>query len=292
MPTPLPPFTIDQPTTLEEASRLLADGGEDVRPYAGGTELLLMMKQGGLRYERLVDVKTIPGLDTIELRDGALWIGALATHLALERSPLLREHLPALAELEGKVANPRVRASGTIGGNLCFAEPHSDPATLLLCLDARAHLHGPDGDRVLPIDELIVGPYETALAEGELLRALEIPLRGPGWRADYRKFQVRERPMLGLALALELDESAGAITAARVAVGSASPTPRRAPEAEALLVGRLAEVAGRLGAAADAVTEAAELLDDLDGAAEYKAHLIGVFLRQAFARLTNAGRGG
>src|SRR4051812_42220884 len=98
MPIPLPPFTIEQPASLDEASRMLLDGGEDARPYAGGTELLLVMKHGGLRYDRLVDVKTIPGLDQIEVRGGedgeaadeALWIGAAVTHLMLERSRLVR----------------------------------------------------------------------------------------------------------------------------------------------------------------------------------------------------------
>src|SRR3954468_20965885 len=184
---PLPPFPIQQPATLAEASRMLVAGGEDARPYAGGTELLLVMKQGGLRYDRLVDVKTIPGLDQIEVRGGAagdaLWIGAGVTHLMLERSRLVRAHLPSLADLEAKVANPRVRASGTLAGNLCFAEPHSDPAVLLLCLDARVYLAGPDGERTLSLEEFVLGPYETALAEGELLRAIEIPLRGGGWRS-------------------------------------------------------------------------------------------------------------
>lgn len=289
MPIPLPPFTIDQASTLAEAARLLTAGDDDSRAYAGGTELLLVMKHGGLSYDRLVDIKTVPGLDAIEERDGAIWIGALATHLTLERSPLTRSRLPALADLERKVANPRVRSTGTIGGNLCFAEPHSDPATLLLCLDARLHIVGPDGERVLPMDELIVGPYETALGEGELLRAIEIPLAACDWRAEYRKLQIRERPMLGLALALDVDPAGPAdqsIRGAKVAVGSVSPSPRRVPEAEALLVGSTSEAAVRLPEAAAAVAEAAELLDDLDGSAEYKRHLIGVLLRQSFERLT------
>ncbi|MCC6176988.1 MAG: FAD binding domain-containing protein [Chloroflexi bacterium] len=294
MPSLLPPFSIDQPTTLDEASRLLAATPDDARAYAGGTELLLVMKHGGLRYERLVDVKTIPGLDRIEERDGALWIGALATHRAIETSPLVRDRLPVLAEMEARVANPRVRATGTLGGNLCFAEPHSDPGTLLLCLEARLHLVGPDGERSVPMDEFVVGPYETALGEGELLRAIELPILGSSWRADYRKFQTRERPMLGLALALDLDQTAGEVRAARVAVGSVSPIPVRGPGAEALLVGAVSEAAGRLGQAGDALADAADLLDDLDGSAEYKRHLIQILLGQAFARLTpvpTIGRG-
>src|SRR6266571_4034220 len=159
MPTLLPRFTIDQPASLTEASELLLEYGEDGRAYAGGTELLLAMKQGGLRYRHLVDIKTVPGLNTIEEQDSQIRIGALVTHLALERSTLIRERLPAFAELEAHVANPRVRATGTLGGNLCFGEPHSDPATLLLCLEARLQVAGPQGKRELPIDELLVGPY-------------------------------------------------------------------------------------------------------------------------------------
>src|SRR5262249_3540928 len=203
----------------------------------------------------------------------ALLIGAMATHLLRELSPLVLQPLPSLADLEAKVANPRVRATGTLGGNLCFAEPHSDPATLLLCLDTRVHLVGADGERSMPLADFLVGPYETALTDGELLRAIEVPLPGPGWCAEYRKFQVRERPMLGLALALALDGAAETILDARVAVGSVSPTPRLVPGAGELLTGPVSEVSHRLAGAAAAIAEAAELLDDLDGSAEYKAHL-------------------
>lgn len=282
MPTLLPRFTIDQPTSLAEASDMLVAYGDEGRAYAGGTELLLAMKQAGLRYERLVDVKTIPGLDTIEERDGCVRIGALATHRAIERSGLVRGRLPGLAELEAHVANPRVRATGTLGGNLCFAEPHSDPATLLLCLDARVEVVGPGGERELALDEFLVGPYEVALGDGDLLRAVTIPCLRPGQRAAYRKFQVHERPMLGLALLLDLDEREQRVREARVAVGSASPTPRRGAAAEALLVGPTEAVRGRLDEAAEALADEAELLDDLEGSAEYKRHLIGVLLRELY----------
>ena len=283
MPTALTRFTIDQPETLAEAAGLLQEYGEAGRAYAGGTELLLAMKQAGLRYERLVDLKTIPGLGRVERQNGCLRIGALATHRELERHPLVLEYLPALAGLESRVANPRVRASGTLGGNLCFAEPRSDPAVLLLCLDARVALVGQDGRRELPLAEFIVGPYETALEPGELLEAVLVPLV-PGRRAAYVKEQQRERPMLGVGLALEVDD--GQVRGARLAVGSASPTPLRSPEAEALLGGPLAEARGRLPQAAEALADAAALLDDLDASAEYKRHLIGVHLERLWEQLT------
>lgn len=291
MPTLLPRFAIHQPASLAEASEMLGRYGEDGRAYAGGTELLLAMKQGGLRYGHLVDLKTIPGLDAIQRRNGALHVGALATHLALERSAVVAEHLPILAHVEQQVANVRVRASGTLGGNLCFGEPHSDPATLLLCLEARLHTSGPDGERVLDLPTFLVGSYETALGEAELLRSIEIPLPRPSQRAAYRKFQVHEYPMLGLAVVLDLDEREQAITQARVAVGSVGPTPRRSSAAEALLVGSLEQARRRLADAADALAEAADLLDDREGSAAYKRHLIHVFLRRAFEAAVG-GQGG
>ncbi|HME63132.1 MAG TPA: FAD binding domain-containing protein, partial [Candidatus Binatia bacterium] len=134
---PLRRFNIHQPKTVAEASHMLAEFGEKGGLYAGGTELLLAMKHDLLRYEHLVDVKTIPDLDKIETKSGAVMIGSTATHRAIERSSLVKQNLRVLAELETKVANVRVRASGTLGGNLCFAEPHSDPATLLTALGAK-----------------------------------------------------------------------------------------------------------------------------------------------------------
>src|SRR5277367_1662731 len=126
--TPLGRFEIHQPSSTAEASQMLVEFGDDGTAYAGGTELLLAMRHGALRYRHLVDVKVLHGFDSIQLRDKFIEIGAGATHRAIEHSPLVCSNLRVLSALESRVANVRVRASGTIGGNLCFAEPHSDPA--------------------------------------------------------------------------------------------------------------------------------------------------------------------
>ena len=217
---PLRKFTIHQPKSVAEASQMLAQYGEKGRLYAGGTELLLAMKHDLLRYEHLVDVKTIPDLNKIELKNGALMIGGSATHRAIERSALVKQSLPVLAEMETKVANIRVRACGTLGGNLCFAEPHSDPATLLTALGAKAHVQGKAGARTVAMDKLITGAYETSLASDELLVGVEIPVLAKTQRAAYLKFQLKERPTLGLALLLELDGDN--IKKASAVVGSVS----------------------------------------------------------------------
>ena len=281
---PLRRFTIHQPTNVDEASEMLAHYGEQGRLYAGGTELLLAMKHDLLRYEHLVDVKTIPGLDQIEEKNGALLVGSAVTHRAIERSMLVKEKLPVLAEMETKVANVRVRAAGTLGGNLCFAEPHSDPATLLLALGAKAHIQGKYGTKTLAIDQLIIGAYETSLADNELLTAVEIPALTESQRAAYVKFQTHERPSLGLAVVLDMDDSGQNIKRARAVVGSVSATPSRSDKTDAVLVGSRSQVEKQLNDAAQALADAADPVDDLQGSAEYKRHLVGVFLKRAFIK--------
>ena len=273
-----------QPKSVIEAAEMLAHYGEKGRLYAGGTELLLAMKHDLLRYEHLVDVKTVAGLDKIEIHNSSLRIGGTATHRSIEMSRLVQERLPVVAEMARHVANVRVRATGTLGGNICFAEPHSDPATLLSALEAKALIQGKSGERNLTMDKTIVGAYETALQPDEILTAIEIPLPAKSQRAAYLKFQVHERPTLGLALVLELDGSGHVITKATAVVGSASPKPCRSDQADALLVGPREKVEKQLADAAQALADVADPVDDLEGSAEYKRHLIGVYLRRAFAK--------
>ncbi len=281
---PLRRFQMHQPRSVNEAAEMLAEFGEKGHLYAGGTELLLAMKHDLLRYEHLVDIKTVPSLDEIELKDSFLRIGAIATHRAIEKSPVVSERLPVMAEMAQHVANVRVRVTGTLGGNLCFAEPHSDPATLLLALEARALVQGKRGERTLNMDELIVEAYETALAQDELLTALEIPLPTKSQRAAYLKFQIKERPTLGIALVMDVDESGNTIRKARAVVGSVSPKPCRSDKVEALLVGPREKVEKQLSEAGRILADAADPVDDLEGSAEYKRHLVGVFLRRAFTK--------
>src|SRR6185312_8684166 len=132
----LPPFDLHRARSLDEAHELLERYGEDAAVVCGGTELLLLLKLGFAAYGHLVDVKGIEELGGVRVDNGTLLIGATATHREIERSPAVLERLPALAAMERDVANIRVRNVGTLGGNLCFSDPHSDPATFLLTLDA------------------------------------------------------------------------------------------------------------------------------------------------------------
>jgi carbon-monoxide dehydrogenase medium subunit len=282
--TTLSRFEIHQPGSAIEASQMLSHFGDEAGIYAGGTELLLAMKHQALNYRHLIDLKVVPGLDSITVRDGFLEIGATSTHRSIERSALVQKNQPALAEMESQVANVRVRATGTLGGNLCFAEPHSDPATLLLVLGGTVNVESAAGSREIPVAELIAGAYSSNLAAGEILTRITVPCAKPSHRAAYMKFQIHERPTLGLGLWLETPDAGRTFTSARVAVGCVCPFPTRGLTAEKLLTGSREDVEKRLPEAADTIADAGDLVDDHEGSAEYKRHLIHVFLRRVFRK--------
>src|SRR5580704_2785620 len=282
--TTLSRFEIHQPATVLEASQMLAYYGDEAGIYAGGTELLLAMKHSALNYRHLIDLKVVPGLNAIEIQNGALEIGATSTHRSIERSAIVQHHQPVLAEMESQVANVRVRATGTLGGNLCFAEPHSDPATLLLVLGAKVKVESAAGAREIPVGELIGGAYASNLQPGEILTNIIVPSATPSHRSAYMKFQVHERPTLGLGLWLETPDGGQTFTSTRVAVGCVCPFPTRGTAAEKSLTGSRGEVERRLPEAADTIADAADLVDDHEGSIEYKRHLIHVFLRRVFRR--------
>jgi carbon-monoxide dehydrogenase medium subunit len=282
--TPYRRFEIHQPANLAEASAMLAEFGEEGGIYAGGTELLLAMRHGALSYRHLVDIKVISGLDAVTLRGDSVEIGAAVTHRNIERSELVRAKVPVLAEMESHVANIRVRGSGTLGGNLCFAEPHSDPATLLLVLDGQVTVANAEKSRELGVQDLIAGAYANSLAPGEILASVRVPCLTEIHRAAYLKFQVHERPTLGLGIWLETPDGGHNFSGGRVAVGCVCPFPSRSQEAEALLIGTREQVERRLPEAAEILASQADLVSDHEGGADYKRHLIGIFLRRAFLK--------
>src|SRR5258708_19180580 len=173
MPT-LSRFEIHQPGGAIEASQMLSHFGDEAGIYAGGTELLLAIKHQALNYRHLIDLKVIPGLDSITESDGFLEIGATSTHRSIERSALVQKNQPALAEMESQVANVRVRATGTLGGNLCFADPHPDPAPWLLVSGGAVKVESAAGSREIPVGELIPGAYASNLVPGEILTKITV----------------------------------------------------------------------------------------------------------------------
>jgi len=273
-------FRLEEPESVAEAAELLGRFGESAKVYAGGTELLLAMKEGLVEYERLINVKKLTGLSDVTIADGALVIGALCTHHQLENSPVLKDKLPALTKLEQNVANVRVRQVGTIGGNLCFAEPHADPGTLLIALGAKMTAEKSSSKREIAAEDFFVDAYETALQADEVLTKIQVPIPAPNARSAYLKFGYLERPSVGVAVAFNLN---GGVSGVKIAVGCAGPAPRRVAEAEALLEGKSKDEALRHVAEAGAAAgRAAQAISDLHGSQEYKEHIVGVLLKRAF----------
>ena len=272
-------FRLEEPESVAEAAELLGRFGESAKVYAGGTELLLAMKEGLVQYERLINVKKLTGLSDVTTADGTLVIGALCTHHQLENSPVLRDKLPALTKLEQNVANVRVRQVGTIGGNICFAEPHADPGTLLIALGAKMIAEKSSSKREIAAEDFFVDAYETALQADEVLTKIHIPVPMPNARSAYLKFGYLERPSVGVAVAFNLN---GGVSGVKIAVGCAGPAPRRVAEAEALLEGKSKDEALRHVAEAGASAgRAAQAISDLHGSQEYKEHIVGVLLKRA-----------
>ena len=279
-------FRLEEPDSVTQVSELLGRFGDNAKIYAGGTELLLAMKEGLVRYERLINVKGVKGLSDVVVDNGTVRIGALCTHRQVETSSMLQQKLPALVKLEQNVANVRVRQAGTIGGNLCFAEPHADPGTLLMALGAKMVAEKSSAKREIVAEEFFVDAFETSLEADEVLTEIRIPTPRANSRSAYLKFGYLERPSVGVALALTVN--AGSISDTKIAVGCAGPAPRRVAEAEALFDGKGTQEAMRnLPAAGVIAGRAAEAISDLHGSQEYKEHIVGVLLKRAFQSLVS-----
>ena len=272
----LPPFDLHRASSTAEARELLIRYGEDAAVMCGGTELLLLLKLGFSSYGHLVDIKGIEELGGIRAENGTLVIGSTVTHREIERSPLVIERLPALAAMERRVANIRVRNVGTLGGNLCFSDPHSDPATFLLALDAEVEY---DAGRI-PLSEFLIGPYETALEHGQLLRSVRIPVPPDGTGIAHRKLAFHERPAATVACTVRA--AGGTVVEARIAVGSVGARPLRAFAAEAVLAGTPVGDPTVLAEAAALAAAAAEATEDSNGSAEYKTELVRVLVERCF----------
>lgn len=291
--TRLPEFELHRPTTVEEATDLVERHGDEAVFYAGGTELFLLFKFGFAEYPHVIDLKGIEELHGIERRGGELRIGAAQTHRTIERHAAVGEGWPALAEMERGVGNLRVRTMGTIGGNLCFADPHSDPMTFLLAVDAKVEARRDGtGPRRLELDDFVEGPYENALAEGELLTSVLVPALAPGAVVVHRKLVLHERPAITVACHLRVD--GGELADVRFAVGSAGVRGARAAAAEEMLEGASSEhVAERLERVGDSVADAADPVEDANGSVEYKRHMVAVLSRRAVSEaVAEAGGGG
>jgi len=280
-------FEYFEPTSIEEAGRLLADlQDEEVRLIAGGTALVLTMRQRMVQPSHLVSLAKIQRLHGIDF-DGqkGLRIGAMTRHADLAASPLVQQYFPMLASMAERVANPQVRNQGTLGGNLCYGDPSTDPPTCLLALEAQVVLAGPRGERSLPLEAFIVDYFETALEPDEILIEIRVPTLPSGTSGVYNRFlrtAAEHRPLVSVALVAKRDGAH--CHDARLAVGASVPIPLRVQRAEALLRGRVVDAAVALEAA-DRVAADIETLSDSRGSAEFRRDMVRAVVRRTICEL-------
>jgi carbon-monoxide dehydrogenase medium subunit len=269
-----------QPSTVEEASGSLSDYGEKAQIYAGGAELLLLLRNGLLHAEVLVDVKKIEMLHRITAENGVLRVGACVTHHALENNLLVRDHAPSLAYAESQVANVRVRNQGTLGGNLVFNDPHSDPGTVLLIHNASVTVGNEKEERRIALNDFFIDMYATALEPGELLLYVDIPALPGEMKSAYVRLHRYQRPTLGVAVCALMANAT--IEELRLAVGCVGPKAERLPELETKITGtKLSDARRILADEKKYLRDRLRPVDDLLGSAEYKLYMTGVMLGDA-----------
>jgi carbon-monoxide dehydrogenase medium subunit len=279
-------FEIVEPRAVEEAFGFLADDDPAIRPFAGGTALMLMMKAQVFRPLRLVSLRALAGRFTgiAAGPDGMVRIGAMTTFSALERSADIRRYFPVVADTMRTLANVRVRNVATVGGNLAHADPHLDLPPVWTALGAEAVILGPGRERVVPVEEIFAGYYETTLRHDDLIAELRVPVR-PAWRSTYIKVTTRaahDWPALGLAVSAALHGRQ--VADLRVVLSAATDRPTRLAAAESVLRGGEIDAAS-LRRAGEAAADQAIIESDDRGSAGYKKHLLRVYLARAMHAL-------
>jgi carbon-monoxide dehydrogenase medium subunit len=276
-------FELFEPKTIEEACKMLSDH-EDVKVIAGGTALLILIKQGVLLPKTLINLKKIQGAADVAFdAKSGLRVGGLATIYDLETALAVRQHYPLLAQACHVVANIRIRNMATIGGNLAHADYQSDPPAALVALNASVELQGCGGIRKVKLADFLLGMYETSLGRDELLTAVELPLPSASIKGTYVKFTTRsseDRPCAGVAAFIR--GSTERCEELRVVVGAVSPKPVEI-DTEPLVYGKkldpvlIDQVARKAG-------DAVEPIDDLRGTADYKRQLVKVIVTRALQK--------
>jgi carbon-monoxide dehydrogenase medium subunit len=284
-------FEYHRPGSVDEAVSLLAEHGEDGRVLAGGHSLIPMMKLRLAEPAHLIDLGAAEGLRGIAEVEGAIQIGAMVTQAELIASDDLAARCPILREVAELIADPQVRACGTIGGNVANGDPGNDMPAVMMALDASVVLRGPGGERSLAVREFYRGPFETACGDDEILTALRIPARGAGQGQAYRKLKRKVGDYAIAAAAVVLSMDGGICGQAAVALTNVGITPLFAEAAGAALVGTAVDAAA-IEAAVEAAVAITDPAADLRGPVAYRRHVAGVMTRRAVEAARARATGG
>jgi carbon-monoxide dehydrogenase medium subunit len=269
-----------KPRSIDEAISLHQSHGERATYMAGGTDVIVKIKEAKISPQYLISLRHIPGLDHIVFEDGELRIGALVTHRMLELSPIIKEEFPILTDAVENIGSVQIRNVATIGGNIVNAVPSADGAIPLITIGADVRIRGPKGERTMPLEDFFIGPGQNLLESGEILLEFVVPKRPSHTGGAYWKHTRRaamELPILGVAVQISLSDDLKTCTQARIGLGVLAPTPMRAKKAEATLAARkvdqkILERAGKVAA------EECRARDSVRGEAWYRRAMVEVLV--------------
>ena len=280
-------FDFLTPRSVEEAIALMSERESEVHILAGGTDLLLGMREGTIIPRTVMSLKKLPDFRTIDhSKESGLRLGAMVTLRQITHSTQIREHYPSLADAALLMASEQIRSLATVGGNLCNAAPSADMAPPLIALDAVVRLVGPEGERRLPLEEFFLGPGSTALDAGEMLAEIEVPPTERKTR--YMRLTPRAHmdiAVVGVAAGIQLDNSK--VRAARIVLGAVAPVPLRVRPAEAALIGKPLAL-DSIEAASTIAAEECSPISDVRGSDWYRRRMVGVLVRRALRSLSES----
>lgn len=262
--------------TLGEALDFIDQHKEDYKIICGGQSLLILMRQGLVAPEYLIDIKNVEELDYIHFDDkDGLRIGATTTHRTIESSPIIKEKYPVLVDMEENLASIQTRNWGTIGGNLCHGDPAGDPGPVFMALNGSVKLASKQKTRTLLLDEFFIDYFETALEEDELLCEVHLPSIPLRTAVAYEKFNIikNDQGIVSVAAAITLDKDGLGCKETRIVLGAAAPAPIRARDAEKMLIGKKISK-GLLEKVAEKAGEEADPVADIHASEEYRRHLV------------------
>jgi carbon-monoxide dehydrogenase medium subunit len=269
-------FNYHRATSVQETLSLLEKFKEDYKIICGGQSLLILMRQGLVAPENLIDIKSVKEMRYIEYDPkNGLKIGAATTHREIEKSPFIKKHYPVLVEMEENLASIQTRNWGTIGGNLAHGDPAGDPGPILIASNATVKMASLERERILPLEDFFIDIFETSLEEGEVLTEIQVPILPKKTAVAYEKFNIikNHQGIVSVAASITLAEDGAGCKDARIVLGAAAAIPLRAKEAEQMLIGnkidtKLLESVGKKA------SEECDPVSDIHATETYRRYLI------------------
>ena len=277
-------FEYVAPTTLDEAVRLMAESGPNAKALAGGTDVIVQLRGGRFKIDRLVDVKKVPEMNELSYSEAnGLTVGAAVPCCLIYENETVIEHYPGLVDAAFLIGGIQIQGRATLGGNLCNSSPSGDTIPALMALGGVADLAGPNGRRSIPVEEFCTAPGRNVMQDGELLVGLNFPAPKPNSGAAFLRFIPRNEMDIAIAnsgVSVVLDDAKEKVVSAKIAVGAVAPTPRMAQAAADAMVGKEASEA-TIEEAAEAAKAVASPINDMRGTVKQRIHLVGILTKRA-----------